>query len=72
MSTQHDNGYSGVDFFKEDMDDNISFLEHNWKGLSDEGDRQFCRQLLNYYDTHERLTDKQISYMVKYLRELME
>lgn len=71
MSTQH-TGHSGVDFFKEAMDDNISFLEHHWTGIENIQDRQFCRQLLDYYTTYEKLTDKQISYLVKYLRELME
>lgn len=67
-----DSDFTGVDFFKESMDDHINFLEHNWQAIADLQDRQFCRQLLDYYDTYEKLTDKQISYMVKYLRELME
>lgn len=64
--------YASIESFKEDFDSNITFLEHNWKGIEDYQDRQFCRQLLDYYDRTEKLSDKQISYLVKYMKELQE
>lgn len=58
--------------FKSSLTDNIDFLKVEWESLENYSDRQFCKQLLDWYDRKGRLSDKQMDYLVKYTTEIME
>lgn len=61
-----------IEEFKRDLPANIDFLTIEWEGISNYGDRQFCKQLLDYHERNKHLTDNQLNYLVKYTNDLME
>lgn len=60
-----------VEIFREDLPGNLKFIEEHQDDL-ETFDSQFAKQLQQFYDTREYLTDAQISYLVGYWRELAE
>lgn len=58
--------------FKRDLPGNIDFLTVEWESIPNYQERQFCKQLLDFYERNGRLSDKQMEYLVKYTNEILE
>lgn len=58
--------------FKSSLTDNIDFLKVEWESLESYSDRQFCKQLLDWYDRKGYLSNSQMEYLVKYITKIME
>lgn len=56
--------------FREDMEENMNYLQRNFVSLSHAGDRSFVESLCDSYERYGRLSDKQIVYTIKFWRLL--
>ena len=65
-------GSCHTESFKEDLDSNMRYLDENCGALENYADRQFCRQLCDFYEVRGYVTNAQIRHLILYLRELEE
>ena len=63
-------GPNDIEAFNENLEENMAFMSKNVDEIESESDRQFCHQLLDYYDRKGYLSASQLTYMVRYWQEL--
>lgn len=58
-----------IEAFREELESNMGFLGANYKNLSPSS-RVWVERMVDFYTTHDRMTDKQISIVLPSFREL--